>query len=354
VPRYDSSTVQEANASIGMDTHQSAIGWTIGTGWDRENMNRLDSSYDGKYVQGNVVVPLSSTFAATGGVGYEKIEASQQDFVRDASGQPVLTRNGNLIGDPARKRLLTLDTSGLIWDVGVIWRPSVRTELQARAGRRYGSTTVTASFEHKINKNYAFSAYIYDNVSSFGRLLIADLSGVPTDFKAPGAGGLAPVTGFGGCVFGVNPGSGACFDNALQSLNNFNFRNRGGGILLSGGRGPWTFGIGAGYANHRYLAPPDAAFAVSGVTEQSFTVDAGIQRKLGRTSGIDFDAFAAWYDSGLLATPSSFSAGLTGTYYRSFFTERLQGQVSAGVYNSHGDHFDSTFGSLLLGLRYTF
>lgn len=351
VPRYDSSTVQEANASIGMDPRHAPIGWTIGAGWDREDMNRLDSKYDGKYVRGDVVVPVSSGLAVTGGVGYEKIRASQQDFVRDAVGNPVLTRNGNLVGDPVKPRIDTFDTSGLIWDVGVIWRPGPRTEFQARGGRRYGSTTVTGSFQYKFKRNYAFSAYVYDNVSSFGRLLIADLGSVPTHFKVPGPGA---GTGFGGCVFGVDAGSGSCFDNALQSLNNFNFRNRGGGVMLSGGRGPWSFGIGAGYANHRYLAPPGAAFTLNGVTEQSFTVDAGIQRKLGRTSGIDFDAFAAWYDSGITGTPGSSSAGITASYYRSFLTERLQGNITGGIYNSHGDHFDSTFGSLLLGLRYTF
>jgi hypothetical protein len=352
---YDSSTVQQANASIGIDTHNSPVGITVGAGWAHEDMKRLDSKYDGKYVRGDVVVPLSSALAVTGGVGYEKIKSSQQDFLRDASGQPVVTADGNLVADPSRPRLLTYDKSGLIWDVGVIWRPGPRTELQARGGRRYGSTTVTGSFEHKFNDNYGISAFVYDNVSSFGRLLVADLNGVPRSFRQPrGGASIAGIGGLGGCVFGTQGGTGTCFSDALQSISNFNFRNRGGSVLLSGGRGPWSFGIGAGYNNRRYLAPNSALFALRGTTEQSFTVQVDVERRFTRTSGIDLDAYAGWYDSGLAGTSSSFGTGATATYYRSFLFDRLQADLSAGVYTVSGDKFDSTNGSLLLGLRYSF
>ena len=69
VDRYDSSVVQQAQASIGMDTHASPVGWTLGAGWLREDMNRLKSKYDDKYVRLDVVVPVSPTFAVTGGAG---------------------------------------------------------------------------------------------------------------------------------------------------------------------------------------------------------------------------------------------------------------------------------------------
>ena len=355
IDRYDSSTVQQAQASIGMDTHNSPVGWTVGAGWAHEDMNQLKSTYDGKYVRADVVVPLGPTFAVTGGAGYEKIKASQEDIVRDANGLPVTTPDGNLVGDPTKPRLLAYDQSGFIWDVGVIWRPSPRTELQARGGRRYGSTTVTGSFEHKFNKDYAFSAYIYDNVSSFGRLLIADLNGVPRSFRmADAAQALTGFAGPGGCVFGTQPGTGTCFGNALQSVNNFNFRNRGVGMLLSGGRGVWSFGLGAGYNNRRYIAPPTGDFLLHGATEQSFTVDLDVQRHFTRTSGIDFDLFAAWYDSGIRGEKSSYSTGFTATYYRRLFFERLQANLSLGLYNTNGQGLDSTVGTLLVGLRYGF
>jgi hypothetical protein len=355
VDRYDRSVVQQADASIGMGTHNSPVGWTIGAGWVREDMNRLKSKYDGKYARIDVVVPLSPTFAVTGGGGYEKIKASQQDVLRDSAGLPVITADGNLVGDPTKPRLLTYDQDGFIWDVGVMWRPGPRTEVQVRGGRRYGSTTVTGSLEHKFNKDYALSAYVYDNVSSFGRLLVADLNGVPKSFRMSRAGqALTGFAGGGGCVFGTDPGAGTCFSDALQSVNNFNFRNRGAGLLLSGGRGVWNFGLGAGYNNRHYIAPPTADFLLHGATEQSVTIEGDIERRFTRTSGIDLDAYAAWYDSGLRGKSSSFSTGLTATYYRSFLLDRLQANLSAGIYNTNGQDFDSTFGTLMLGLRYGF
>ncbi len=355
IDHYDSSTVQQAEASLGMDTRNSPVGWTVGAGWVREDMNQLKSRYEDKYVSADLVLPVTSTFAVTGGGGYEKIKSSQQDILRDSGGLPVTTADGNLVADPTKPRLLTYDQDGFIWDVGVIWRPSARTELKARGGRRYGSTTVTGSFEHNFNKDYAFSAYVYDNISSFGRLLVADLNGVPRSFRMSDA--AQALTGFGGpggCVYGTDPGKGTCFADALQSVNNFNFRNRGVGVLLSGGHGVWSFGLGAGYNNRRYIAPPTADFLLHGVTEQSLTLDLDVQRHFTRTSGLDFDAFAAWYDSGLRGEKSSYTTGLTASYYRSFLFERMQANLSAGIYNTTGQGLDTTSGTLLLGLRYGF
>ena len=170
-----------------------------------------------------------------------------------------------------------------------------------------------------------------------------------------GAGqALAGITGpVGGCVFG-DQRHGTCFDDALQSVNNFNFRNRGAGLLLSGGRGVWSFGLGAGYNNRHYIAPPRADFLLHGATEQSFTLEGDVERHFTRTSGVDLEAYAAWYDSGPRGKPSSFSTGVTASYYRSFLFDRLQANVPAGIYTTSGQDFDRTFGTMLIGLRYGF
>jgi hypothetical protein len=351
VDRYSSSTVHNATVSFGMAPGRLPFGWTVGAGYVREDMNRLKSRFEGEYVRGDVVVPVSPTLAVTGGVGYEKMQGSQQDFLRDpVTGLPVLTPAGNLIPDTTRPRLKTYDQDGAMWDVGFIWRPSRRTELQARGGWRYGGESFTASLSHKINAHSALNAAIYDGVSSFGRLLVADLSGLPTKFQPPSNGSLTGA----GCVFGNDPGTGACFGDAFQSINNFNFRNRGATIRYSAARGPWSMGLGAGYANRHYLAPDSNVFALHGVTDQSFTLQGDLGRRLTRTSGIDFDAYAAWYDSGLLGSDSSFGAGLTGRYYRNIYRERLQAQIAAGLYTTQAGDLDASFGSLLVGLRYTF
>jgi hypothetical protein len=352
VDRYTSSTVHQADVSVGMDTNASPVGWTVAGGWAHEDMNRFKSRYDGKYARADVVVPVSSNFAVTGGVGYEDIKASQQDIQRDAAGAPVVTASGNVIADPSKPRLVTYDDDGLIWDAGIIWRPSPRTEAQARFGRRYGSNTYLGSFRTQLSRSYSFNAVAYDEVSSFGRLLVSDLNGVPRNFnirRNPLFSGIGP----GGCVFGSQAGTGTCFDNALQSVANFNFRNRGANAMISGGEGPWSFGIGAGYANRRYITPRNSAFALDRVTDQSITLDAVASREL-RNSGYDIETFAGWYDSGLAGEPSSFTTGATFSYYRSLMGDHLQGNIAAGVYNSDAGSDNGTVGSILLGLRYTF
>lgn len=350
VDRYSSSTVHNASVSVGMAPGELPFGWTVGAGYSREDMNRLDSKFEGKYVRGDVVVPVSPTFAVTGGIGYEWLKGSQRDFLRDPlTGLPVLTPGGNLIPDPSRPRLKTIDQDGEMWDVGFIWRPTRRTELQARGGWRYGGESFTASLSHKINGHSALNAAVYDSVSSFGRLLIADLNGLPTNFKPP-SNGLSGA----GCIFGNDPGTGACFGDAFQSISNFNFRNRGASIRYSAERGPWSLGLGAGYANRKYLAPDSTLFALHGITDQSFSLSGNLGRKLSRTSGIDLDAYASWFDTGLADTDSSFGAGLTGRYYRNIFRERLQAQIAAGLYTTQAGEFDASYGSILVGLRYTF
>jgi uncharacterized protein (PEP-CTERM system associated) len=289
----------------------------------------------------------------TAGAGYEKIKSSQQDILRDSSGLPVLTANGDLIPDPSKPRLLAYDQSGLIWDVGVIWRPSPRTELQARAGRRYGGTTFVGSLEHRINKAYGISASVYDSVDSFGNLLVTDLAGVPRRFNNRRSNTGLGATG--GCVFGTDPGSGACFDDALQSINNFTFRSRGANVLLSGGRGPWTYGVGAGYDQRRYFAPPNGnVFVLDGVTDRSFTLHANAGRRLTSRSGYDLGAHASWFNSGIDGAGSSSSMGVTGNYYRTIFNDHLQANIAAGLYHTEAGSDDSTVGSVLFGLRYTF
>ena len=350
VDRYSSSTVHNATVSFGMEPGRLPFGWTVGAGYVREDMNRLDSDFEAEYVRGDVVVPVSPTLAVTGGVGYETMEGSQQDFLRTPGGLPVLTPGGNLIPDPSRPRLRTVDQDGVMWDAGFIWRPSPRTELQARGGWRYGGESFTASLSHKINGRSALNANIYDSVSSFGRLLIADLNGLPTKFNPPSNNGLTGA----GCVFGNDPGTGACFGDAFQSISNFNFRNRGASLRYSAARGPWTMGLGAGYANRKYLAPDSSLFALHGVTDQSFSLQGNLGRRLTRTSGYDLDAYAAWFDSGISDTDASFGAGLTGRYYRNIFRDRLQAQIAAGLYTTQAGEFDASYGSILFGLRYTF
>ena len=350
--RYDSSTSHDVQASVGMAPGELPVGWTIAAGYVRENSKRLKHRFEGKYVRGDVVVPVSPTFAVTGGIGYEKIRSSQQDYLRDEDGLPVVTPGGNLIADPSKPRLLSYDQSGLIWDAGVIWRPSPRTELTARGGQRYGDTTVVGTLKYQFSRDFGFTAVVYDSVTSFGRLLVSDINGLPTNFKVQNRG--LNANNFGGCVFGNDPGSGRCLGDALNAISGQDFRNRGIGLMLSGHRGVWDMEIGAGYAQRKYLAADSGPFSLHGVTDKSATVEATLGRSLTRTSGFDIQGYAEWYDAGIAGNDTVFSSGVTGTYYRNFLLDRLQGTASVGIYTSNGNDDDSTVASALLGLRYNF
>jgi hypothetical protein len=128
--RYDSAFNHSLSASVGMAPGTCPFGWTVGAGYVREDVNRLDQTFESSFIRGDVVYPVSPTIAVTAGVGYEKLEASQQDFLRDANGNAVITPGGNLVADPSRPRLLAYDQDGVIWDAGVIWRPSRRTSCR--------------------------------------------------------------------------------------------------------------------------------------------------------------------------------------------------------------------------------
>jgi hypothetical protein len=353
---YDSSVNHSAKASFGMGPGWLPFGWTVGAGYVREDAGRLDQEYEGEFIRGDVILPVSPTFAVTGGVGYEKINSSQQDIKRGADGLPIVMPGGNLIADPSKPRLLAYEQDGLIWDAGVIWRPSRRTEVQARVGRRYGDMTFTGSFQHQLNSAYSISGSIYDSIDSFGRVVVADVASLPVNFKTnrnplnPGVGGI------GGCVFGKDPGTGTCLDDAFQAISNSNFRNRGATILFSGGRGPWSMGIGAGYTQRKYFEPlVDQGFALNRLKDESFTLSGNVSREFSRTSGVSFDAYANWYDSDLPGSDASFGTGVTGSYHRSLFYDRLQGQAAIGAYTSDSGLGDnSTVLQALIGLRYTF
>jgi len=350
---YDSSLSHSATASVGMAPGQLPFGWTVGGGYVRSDSDsEFEDRFEGQYVRGDVVVPVGPTLALTAGVGYERIRSSQNDLVRDAGGIPVLNPQGRPVADPNAPRLLTYDVDGLIYDGGVIWRPTPRTELQARAGHRYGGTTVVGSLSHRFNNSYGLGAVVYDSVETFGTSLSNDLSSLPDDFQAV----RNPLTGdLAACGFGATPGSGRCIDRSLQSIRGQTFRARGGSIVFSGSRNLWSFGAGASYDNRRYQRPNDPAFALLGSgREENYSLFASVGRQLSRTSDVNLSAYASWFDGNQTGIDRIFSTGATASYSRRFLLDRLQLQAALGINHSDDGVEDSTIASGLAGLRYTF
>lgn len=348
---FDGSTSHSATASVGMAPGRLPFGWTVGAGYAREqSRGQFRERFEGAYARADVVVPVSSTLAVTAGVGYEDIRASQRDLARDINGDPVLDPNGRFTADPNAPRVLAYDMDGIMYDAGIIWRPTPRTELQARAGRRYGGTTIVGSLSHQINDHASVNAVVFDSVQTFGNQLNSDLSSLPDDFDA----NRDPITGgLGGCVFG-RQGGGACLGRSLQSLRGNSFRMRGGSIIFAGERRRWNWGVGAGYTHRRYARPDDPDFDLLIPREdQDFSLYASLGRELSRTSNIDLNLYASWYDSDLAADDVT-SLGGTLSYSRRLLLDRLQLRASMGLYNTDDGVESSTNASGLLGLRYTF
>jgi hypothetical protein len=349
---FDSAVGHSAGVSVGMKSGVLPFGWTVSGGYSREDASQLDQRYEGKFARADVVVPVSPTFAVTGGVGYEKITASQRDPVLDAAGNPVVTPGGRFVTDPASPRRLSYDTSGFIWDVGVLWRPSRRTSLEAKVGRRYGSMTYIGDFSWQIGENESFQAGVYDGITTFGQQLGSALSRIPTRFVVS----PDPFNNqFGGCVFGgAGQGAGSCLSPALQSVSQGVYRSRGVGAIYRKTSGRLGWGIAAGYSQRRFYAPPTGGFAINGVTDASVYVQGGVSYQLDEVSNVDSSAYVNWYDSGVAGAPRVLGVGGTASYRRNF-GPRLSGTASVGLYSSRVDGFESSLvGAGQVGARYTF
>lgn len=347
---FDDSISHSASASVGQQPGDLPFGWAVGAGWQREDASQLDQRYEDKFVRADVTVPVSSTLAVVGGVGYEDIEISERDAVRDINGDPVVDNDGRLVTDKTSPRLLSYDQDGIIWDAGVLWRPSRRTSLEARVGQRYGSETYFGSFAYQPNQNTALNISVYDTVSGFGTLLNDNLASLSTSFSSS----RNPLSGeLNGCAFGQ--GGGLCFNDVLQSAASSSFRARGvNGQYTYNHRG-WEAGLGVGYVRRRFFASQlGAVAAVDGLVDENYYASLSIGRELDRYSRFDTNIYANLLDSGFAGAPNVLGLGANAAYYRQILPG-LQGTAAVGVDSYDQEGFDSEItASALLGLRYDF
>lgn len=347
---FDDAVNHAAWASVGRRPGDLPFGWQVSGGWEREDASQLDQRFDGKYARADVTVPISSSVALLGGVGYEDVEISQREPLLDAVGIPVRNANGRLVTDPASPRQLAFDIDGLIWDAGVMWQPSRRTSLTAKVGRRYGDTVYTGSLTYRPNHAMLLQVGVYDGVSSFGRSLSSGLSDLPTQFEIvrnPLDGGI------GTCVFG-NQGSG-CLSSALGSATATQFRNRGVQAQLSRVSDGWKLGIGGGYDRRKLLTPAGSVLAnLNGITDENYYAFVSAARQLDRDSDLSGTLIFNHFDNGAPGAADVTAMGAGVTYTRRFWRQ-LTGSAAATLSSFDQDGFNSELiGAALLGLRYNF
>ena len=351
VDLFDESVTHNAAVRVGAAPRTLApVGVGIGAGWNRQDISNLDQRIDDKYVRADVIAPVSPNVALVAGVGYEDVEISSRDALRDADENPVIGPDGRFVTDGSQPRRIAYDTDGLIWDVGVLWRPSLRTSLEAHVGRRYGSTTYYGNLSYAPDADSSLNVAVYDAITGFGGQLTGALDLLGTDFVAS----RNPISGdLGGCVIGA--GGNNCALAQLNSLRSAVFRNRGVAASYSATRGPTGFSIGAGYDRRSFLGADDTAFAdIDGTIDESYYIAANISRQLDRNSGISASAYATWFDDGSndLGDGIGYSASLA---YNRDIWRSLTGVAAVGLDGVSREALpDYTAASALLGLRYTF
>jgi hypothetical protein len=346
---YDSSTGHLAQVRAGVKAGTILpVGLSVAGVWQRENASQLDQKYDGKFLRADAVLPVGSGVALVGGVGYEKIEITQRDPLRDGAGNIVRDRNGRFVTDPASAPRIAYETDGLFWDAGVMYKPSSRLMLEARVGRRYDSMSYTGSLQWQISRRSGLQVGVYDSVDSFGRQLVRDLAALPTSFNTP----RDPFgDGFNGCVFGdTATAAGGCLTNSLGSISTASYRARGVNAVLSMNAGPTTLGLGLGYANRRYLVPPGVI--VAGTSDDNWYGQLFASHQLDSVSSLSGNVYANYYESNLPASPGVFGAGANGSYYRSFGSLSAMATLGISTYDVEGA--GNTSAQALLGLRYGF
>ena len=354
---FDDSVVHSAQVHAG--THAGEllpVGIGVGAGWNREDVSNLDQRVDDKHLRADISIPIGNDVALLGGVGWEKVEISSRDAVRDpVTGLGVIGADGRYVTDKSGPRVLAYDSEGLIWDAGVMWRPSRRTALEAHVGKRYGSTSYYGSFAYAPSARTSVNVSVYDNVTGFGGMLNKALANLPTQFEAV----RNPLNGdLGGCVAAqgnVSSGQSNCYAGALGSVRSSVFRGRGvmASINVSGDR--LQYGAGAGYDRRKFMAAPGTVLAAAnGVIDENIWVAAYLNGRIDRDSSFGTNIRANWYQSGDALTGDSNSIGATAAYYRSI-TNHLTATAAVGVDGVSRDLVDDVWSAqALVGVRYSF
>lgn len=348
---FDESKTHMAYARAGVRPNVVApVGAGVGGGWNEQNISNLDQRIRDRYVRADLTVPLSPWVALAGGVGYEDVEVSSRDALRDAAGNPVIGPDGRFVTDESAPRRIAYETDGLIWDVGVMWRPSRRTSLEAYVGRRYGSTTYHGTFAYAPDSRSSLNVAVYDNLTGFGGILVDTLAGLPAEFDAF----RNPISGdIGGCVASLE--GGGCFAGALASLRSAVFRSRGAAASYSVDFGRTRLGAGVGYDRRKFIAAAGTVLAAAdGIVDETVWLAAYASTRLDQRSNLTASASANWFESGF--DPDGDVIGYSGSLaYNRNLIRGLSGTAAVGLDGISRENLpDFLSASALLGLRYSF
>lgn len=350
---FDKSVSQIADVEAGFAPGTVLpVGVGVGGSYYQEDISNLDQRVRDMQGRAMVTVPVSRTVQVVGAIGYEDVEISSRDALRDANGLPVIGSDGRYVTDKSEPRELAYDVSGLIWDVAVMWRPSRRTSLSAHVGKRYGTTSFGGTLAYAPSDRSNLSVSVYDNVAGFGGQLNRTLDQLPDDFQVV----RDPITGdLRGCVASLDGGN--CLSGALGSVRSATFRARGISASYSVQVGRLNAGVGIGYDRRKYIAAQDTVLGASdGVIDENTWLAAYLGGPLGRDAGWSANVYANWLSTSDPLVSDSTGYGASASYYR-MFTRKLRGTLAVGVDGASRDDpsiDDLWSASAFAGLRYSF
>lgn len=350
IDAFDESTSYSGQIRAGTAAGDALpVGIGVTAGAFQEDISNLDQRVRDLYVRGDVAVPITDNFAVVGGIGYEDVEVSSRDALRDVNGDPILDENGRFVTDTASPRQIAFEADGLIWDVGVTWSPSSRTSLAATVGRRYDSTTYYGSLSYQPDSRSALNVSVYDGVTGLGGALTNSLSDLSSDFDVI----RNPFTGDLGGLIGDNDSVG--LTGNLGSIRSAAFRNQGVAASYQRRVGRITTGIGAGYNRREFIGAEGTVLeAIDGIADENYYITAGASSPLGQSGTIAGNAYFNLFDSGVDGGDVT-GYGASAAYNRSI-TRKLSARAALGVDYVDSEFTDEDFAvaSALLGLRYDF
>jgi hypothetical protein len=283
-------------------------------------------------------------------VGYEQVQVSSRDALRDSTGAVVRDARGRIVTDMASPRGIAYSTQGLIWDAGVLWRPSPRTHLEAHVGQRYGQIGGYGFFTYQPDARSSVNLMVYEGITGFGGALTNSLANLPTQFTTM----RDAISGnLSACV--ASSAGGGCLGNALGSVNSTVYRGRGVSLSYQVEQGRLRAGVGMGYDRRQYIAAPDTALgAINGVVDQYYWISTFVGYRTTRHSSLEGMLSAYNYQSGLSST-GSLKAVRAGGVYQYDVTQHLRANASIavdGITRPSLDDLWSATGSV--GMRYSF
>ncbi len=351
VDRFDHSTSHAVNASVGARPGTVLpIGLSLTGGLVRETASQLDQHFASSSARGDAIAPVSRTVALVAGAGYEQITVRQRDPVLDVrTGQPVLDSAGRYRTDPASSLRIAYAFDGLFWDGGVVWRPSRRTALEVRIGRRYGAMRYTGSFTYQRSGGSGVQIAVYDTVETYGQQVGSSLAALPVGFvtTADPFGAQA-----GACIYGTSgAAAGGCLGGAFSSAATAAFRGRGLTANAVWSRGSTRLGIGTGFARRDFLTPVGVV-GTGGSWDESLYAQAFAQLAAGRDGTIGLNLLASYTDGDIPGSDAVFGWGANTAYTHRFGVLSLT--ATAGVYGTQRSGADQLSAQALLGARYAF